>query len=76
MSRVIGYREPRPFGRGFLLVGPVVSVGVDVVVGDRVVARFADHGDGAGGDQDEDGCAGVAASDAQVMQSAAEPQGF
>jgi hypothetical protein len=37
----------------------------------EVVAGFADQGDGAGGHQDEHGCAGVAASDTEVVQAVA-----
>lgn len=30
LSRVMGYREPRSFGRGFLLVEPVIAFGGSV----------------------------------------------
>jgi hypothetical protein len=57
------------------LVGPVVSVGVDGVAGDEVVAGFADDGDGLGGHQDQDGGGRVASADAEVVQAAAVAQG-
>jgi hypothetical protein len=44
LSRVIGYRSPRPSARAFLLVAPVVVVGVDVVAGDELVGGFGDDG--------------------------------
>jgi hypothetical protein len=37
LSRVIGYRLLRPSAGAFLLVAPVVAVGVDVVAGDELV---------------------------------------
>jgi hypothetical protein len=49
-SRVIGYRSPWPSAGAFLLVAPVVAVGVDVVAGDELVGGFGDDGDGGGGD--------------------------
>ena len=75
MSRVIGYGLPRPSAGVFLLVAPVVAVGVDVVAGDEVVAGFADDGDGGCGDQDDDGCVCVSDADAEVVESAAVAQG-
>jgi hypothetical protein len=66
---------PRLLAGVFLLVAPVVVVGVDVVAGDELVAGFADDGDGVGGDQDEDWGVGVGASDAEVVQAAAVAQG-
>src|SRR5271163_3337343 len=50
MSRVIGYRSPRPSAGVFLFVAPVVFVGVDVVAAQDVVAGFADDSDRGGGD--------------------------
>ena len=47
-----GLQIPRPLVGVFLLVGPVVVVGVDVVAGDEFGAGFADDGDGVG-DQDQ-----------------------
>ena len=41
----MGYRFPG-CGRGFVLVGPVVVVGVDVVAGDEMVTGSVDDGDG------------------------------
>jgi hypothetical protein len=75
MSRVIGYRLPRPSAGAFLLVAPVVVVGVDAVAGDEMVAGFADDGDGGGGDQDQYRGVGVGAADAEVVQLAAVAQG-
>ena len=57
------------------MVAPVVSVGVDGVAGDEVVAGFADDGDGLGGHQDQDGGGCVASADAEVVQAAAVAQG-
>lgn len=41
MSRVIGDRLTRPSAGAFLLVAPVVVVGVDVVAGDELVVCWA-----------------------------------
>jgi hypothetical protein len=75
MSRVIGYRLPRPLAGVFLLVAPVVAVGVDAVTGDELVAGFADDDDGCGGDQDQYRGVGVGAPDAEVVELAAVAQG-
>ena len=58
---------PRPSAGVFLLVAPVVAVGVDVVAADEVVAGFADDGDGLGGYEDQDRGVGVFAADAEVV---------
>jgi hypothetical protein len=68
---------PRPSAGVFVLVAPVVFVGVDVVAAEDVVARFADDGDGVGGDEyqywgDADADADA---DAEVVQVAAVAQG-
>src|SRR5580698_3819834 len=75
MSRVIGYRSPRPSAGASLLVAPVVAVGVDVVAGDEPVVGLGDDGDGRGGDEDEDFGAGVGDADAEVMEAAGVSQG-
>lgn len=49
---------------------PVVFVGVDVVAAQDVVAGFAEHGDGVGGDQDQHGGVGVGGPDASVESAA------
>jgi hypothetical protein len=67
MSRVIGYRSPRPSAGAFLLVAPVVAVGVDVVAGDELVVGCGQDGDGGGGDEDEDFGAGMGGADPEVM---------
>jgi hypothetical protein len=59
-----GLQIPRPSAGVFLLVAPVVAVGVDVVAGDERVAGFADDGDGDGGDQDQSGVWAWGAADA------------
>jgi transposase len=74
MSRVIGYRTPRPSAGVFLLVAPVVAVGVDVVAGDGLVVGLGDDGDGGGGDEDEDFGAGVGGADAEMVQAAGVTQ--
>lgn len=51
MSRVMGYKIPRPSAGEFCLVGPVVVVEVDTLAGDEVMARFADDGDDVGCDR-------------------------
>jgi hypothetical protein len=66
---------PGLLARVFLLVTPVVAVGVDAVAAEDVVSCFADHGDGGGGHQDQDWGGGVGAADAQVVQAAAVAQG-
>ena len=66
---------PRPSAGVFVLVAPVVFVGVDVVAAEYAVAGFADDGDGGGGDQDQYRGAGVGAADAEVVQPAAVAQG-
>ena len=66
---------PRPSAGVFVLVAPVVAVGVDVVAAEYAVAGFADDGDGGGGDQDQYRGAGVGAADAEVVQPAAVAQG-
>ena len=61
MSRDMGYprvassvtERPRPSAGVFLLVAPVVGVGVDGVVGDELVGGLAQDGHGGGGDDDE-----------------------
>ena len=75
LSRVIGDRLPRPSAGVFLLVAPVVAVGVDVVAADEVVAGFADDGDNLGGYEYQDRGVGVFAADAEVVQAAAVAQG-
>ena len=45
MSRVMGYRTPRPWAGAFVLVGPAVVVGSDAVAGDELLAGFADGGE-------------------------------
>ena len=75
MSRVIGYRFPRPLAGVFVLVAPVVVVGVDVVAGDKLVVGFADDGDGVDGDQDQYWGVGGGASDAEVVQATGVAQG-
>lgn len=62
-----GLQIPRPSAGVFVLVAPVVAVGVDVVAAEDVVAGFADDGDGVGGDEDEGWGAGVGAADAEVV---------
>ena len=74
MSRVIGYRTPRPSAGVFLLVAPVVAVGVDVVAGDGLIIGLGDDGDGGGGDEDEDFGAGVGSADAEMVQAAGVTQ--
>lgn len=49
------------------MVAPVVFGGFDVVAAEDVVAGFADHGDGVGGDEDQYRGAGVGAADAEVV---------
>jgi hypothetical protein len=66
MSRVIGYGLPRPSAGAFLLVAPVVAVGVDVVAGDEAVFGCGHDGDGGCRDEDEEFGAGVGAADAEV----------
>ena len=51
----------------FVLVTPVVAVGVDSVAAEDVLVVFADDGDGAGGHQDEHGGGGVGAAEAEVV---------
>jgi hypothetical protein len=51
----MSYRFPGPSAGVFVLVAPVVSVGVDVVAAEYVVVGFADDGDGVRGDQDRVG---------------------
>jgi hypothetical protein len=75
LSRVIGYRSPRPSAGAFLLVAPVVAVGVDVVVGDELVGCLGDDVDGGGADQDEDFGAGVGDADAEVVYVVGVAQG-
>lgn len=70
-----GLQIPRPSAGVFVLVAPVVFVGVDVVAAEDVVAGFADDGDGVGGHQDQDWGVGVGAADAEVVQAAAVAQG-
>ncbi|WP_158090711.1 hypothetical protein [Mycobacterium saskatchewanense] len=70
-----GLQIPRPSAGVFVLVAPVVFVGVDGVAAQDVVAGFADDGDGVVGDQDQDWGTGVGAADAQVVQVAAVAQG-
>jgi len=74
MSRVIGYRFPRPSAGDFCLVAPVVAVKVDVVAAEDAVVVFADDGDGGGGHKDQYGGVGVGAADAEV-EAAAMAQG-
>jgi hypothetical protein len=59
---------PRLSAGVFVLVAPVVFVGVDVVAAEDVVAGFADDGDGVGGYQDEHWGVGVGAPDALLGQ--------
>ena len=75
MSRVIGYRFPRPSAGDFCLVAPVVAVKVDVVAAEDAVVVFADDGDGGGGHKDQYGGVGVGAADAEVVEAAAMAQG-
>jgi hypothetical protein len=75
MSRVIYDSLPRPSAGGFLLVAPVVGVGVDAVAGDELVGVLGDDGDRGGGDKDKDFSAGVGNADAEVMQAAGVTQG-
>ncbi len=70
-----GLQIPRPSAGVFLLVAPVVFVGVDGVAAQDVVAGFAEDGHSAGGDQDEYWGVGVGASDAEVVQAAGVAQG-
>ena len=70
-----GLQIPRPSAGVFVLVAPVVFVGVDVVAAEDVVVGFADHGDGGGGDQDQHWGVGVGDADAEVVQAAAVAQG-
>ena len=70
-----GLQIPRPSAGVFVLVAPVVFVGVDVVAAEDVVVGFADHCDGVGGDEDQYGDAGVGDADAEVVQSAAVAEG-
>lgn len=75
MSRDMGYRFPGHRPGVFVLVAPVIFVGVDVVAAEDVVAGFADDGDGVGGHQDQDWSVGAGAADAEVVQAAAVAQG-
>ena len=59
----------------FLLVAPVVVVGVDVAAAEDVVAGFADDGDGVVGHEDQYGGMCVGDADAEVVESAAVAQG-
>jgi hypothetical protein len=70
MSRVIGDRLPPPTAGVFMLVSPVVSVGVVSGGGGVFVGGFADDGD-----QDQYRGVGVGAADAEVVQLAAVAQG-
>jgi hypothetical protein len=70
MSRVIGYRSPRPSAGAFLLVAPVVAVGVDVLAGDELVAGCGQDGDGGGGDKDEDFGAGMSGQNSSILTAA------
>ncbi|WP_181029246.1 hypothetical protein [Mycobacterium kansasii] len=70
-----GLQIPRPSAGVFVLVAPVVFVGVDDVAAEDVVAGFADDGDGFAGGQDEYWGVGVGASDAEVVQSAGVAHG-
>jgi hypothetical protein len=70
-----GLQIPRPSAGVFILVAPVVFVGVDVVAAEELVSCFADDGNGVGGDQDQYRGVGVGAADAEVVQAAGVAQG-
>jgi len=70
-----GLQIPRPSAGVFVLVAPVVFVGVDGVAAQDVVAGFADDGDDVGGCEDQDWGVGVGSADAEVVEAAGVAQG-